>query len=184
MRLMWQHIPGFRSARMTVSAPVIGIRETRRIVGHYTLSVADAQGETHFNDTIALTGFGWDLGDPRKTSHQPMFGKRFGLAYIEIPYRCLVPERIDNLIVAGRCISVERDVLGPVRVQPVCFATGQAAGLAAAQVAQNGTAFADVDTVALRLQLGKAGAIVSCDADLDEALLNTWVQQHMIETGQ
>ena len=183
MRLMRRHFPGFGDARMTASAPVIGIRETRRIVGRYTLSVADARGETHFADTIALTGFGWDLGDPKKSSHQPMFGKRFGLAYTEIPYRCLVPQIIDNLIVAGRCISVERDVLGPVRIQPTCFAMGQAAGTAAASVARTGGAFADIDTATLRRELTDAGAIVSCDAKLDERLLDNWVQKHMKETG-
>ena len=183
IRLMCRHIPGFTNARMTASAPVIGIRETRRIVGQYTLTVDDARGETHFPDTIALTGFGWDLGDPKKASHQPMFGKHFGLAYTEIPYRCLVPQTIENLIVAGRCISVERDVLGPVRIQPTCFAMGQAAGTAAARLIQNNKTFATIDTNALRQDLVNAQAIVSCSAQLDQPLLDSWVQKHMKETG-
>ena len=183
MRLLQKHVPGFSAARMTMSAPVIGVRETRRIVGEYTLTVADARGTTHFDDTIALTGFGWDLGDPEKLSHQPMFGTSFGLPYTEIPYRTLVPKGIDNLITAGRCISVERDMLGPVRIQPACFATGQAAGMAAARVARKGTPFACIDARELRDSLNAAGAITASDAQCDDALLQGWIRQHMAETG-
>jgi len=184
MEILKEHVPGFADARMSFSAPTIGIRETRRIVGEYTLRTDDVCNETHFPDTIALTGFGWDLPDPKRPSHQPMFGRSFGLPYTEIPYRSLVPRGITNLIVAGRCISVERDVMGPVRVQPACFATGQAAGTAAAWVADSGTAFSEVDTTKLRSRLIENGAIVSCSAKLDAKLLDSWVCTHMVETGE
>ena len=184
VRVLKENLPGFADARMTVSAPSMGIRESRRIKGRYRLSVDDVRSETHYPDTIALTGFGWDLPDPKQPSHQPMFGKSFGLPYTEIPYRSLLPKNIDNLVVAGRCISVERDVLGPVRVQPACFATGQAAGTAAAWVAASGKPFAEVNTGRLRHRLVEQGALISCDAELDAELVDDWVRIHRAETGE
>ena len=182
MDIIRKYVPGFSSARMTATAPMIGIRETRRIVGEYMLSVADVLEGRHHTDTIALTGFGWDLPDPEKTAYQPMFGKRINLPYIEIPYRSLIPKGIDNLIVAGRCISVERQVLGPVRIQPACFATGQAAGTAAA-LALDGTPFAKINVETLRKHLLEDNAIISSDAQLDEELISQWHQIHLKETG-
>ena len=182
MDIIKKHIPGFSSARMTVTAPMLGIRETRRIVGQYTLTVADVVEGIHHTDTIALTGFGWDLPDPGKTSHQPMFGKGINLPYIEVPYRSLIPIGIDNLIVAGRCISIERQVLGPVRIQPACFATGQAAGIAAV-LALNEIPFTKINTDDLRRSLVENSAIVYSEAKLDEKRLAEWDQIHLRETG-
>lgn len=184
LRILRDHVPGFAAARLTQTSPRLGIRETRRIRGEFVLRTSDLTTPTHFPDTIALTGFGWDLPDPQKPSSQPMHGVAFSLPYTEVPYRCLVPCGVTNLLVAGRCISVERDVLGPVRVQPCCFATGQAAGMAASMVAQHGTSAAEIDHVTLRGQLRKAGAIVECGAKTDTALVAEWVHRHRLETGQ
>ena len=77
-----------------------------------------------------------------------------------IPYRVLVPRPVRNVICPGRAISVERDVLGPLREQAPCYAMGHAAGLAAAQAVREDLAFAEVDSDALREALVSAGAIV------------------------
>lgn len=183
MDFLKTHVPGFANARMVATASRIGIRETRRIIGEYTLAVSDMIQGTLFQDTIALTGFGWDLSDPKKPSHQPMFGKNLGHSFSEIPYRCLVPKGIDNLIVAGRCISVERDALGPVRIQPACFAMGQAAGIAAAWNAGSGVHLNEINTDALRNRLLELDAIVSCDAELDVELVQSWTADHKFEIG-
>ena len=183
MNIIKKYVPGFAKARMTATAPMIGIRETRRIAGEYTLTVADVIEGVHHADTIALTGFGWDLPDPEKSAHQPMFGKSIQLPYIEIPYRVLVVKGISNLITAGRSVSVEREVLGPVRIQPACFATGQAAGTAAALSVEGDVAFSEIDIDVLRRNLVENGAIIASEALLDTDVLAEWDRIHMKETG-
>jgi hypothetical protein len=76
----------------------------------------------------------------------------------------MVPRPVKNLICPGRAVSVERDVLGPLRVMAPCFAMGEAAGLAAAQVVRQGTAFHEVDVGRLRRMLAERGAIVDMAA--------------------
>ena len=106
----------------------------------YQLAVEDFINNLKFEDTIAITSYGWDLPDPLKPSNQPYYKlddhgeyKGFvikGQQIKRIPYRSLVPVDLDNVIVAGRSISCERDVLGPIRVMAPCMAMGQAAGTA------------------------------------------------------
>ncbi len=157
-----KHIAGFENASIRAIAPVIGIRETRRIVGEYTLTVADLTANRNFKDTVALSGYGWDLPDPKAPSFQPMHGISKP-EFTPIPYGCLVPKGCDNLIVAGRCISVERDVLGIVREMAPCVAMGQAAGLAAAQAVSALCSFKDINTEKLQSDICAAGGIVSLE---------------------
>ena len=77
-----------------------------------------------------------------------------------IPYRIMVPHPITNLICPGRAVSVERDVLGPLRVMAPCMAMGEAAGIAAAQSVAGGCGFDAVDTADLRAELARNNAIV------------------------
>ena len=100
---------GCKEAYITMTSPQVGVRETRRILGEYSVAKADWDAKTVFDDHI-------------------------GFAYEEksFPYRSLVPREVDNLLVAGRCISHERDILDPVRLVPPCMVTGYAAGMAAA----------------------------------------------------
>ena len=160
--LMRKYFPGFADARIKSVAPVLGIRETRRIVGDYIYSVDDLLAARDFEDTIGFSGYWWDLPDPKKPSYQPMHENKVGMKrlYTPIPYRVMVPRPIRNVICPGRAISVERDVLGPLREQAPCYAMGHAAGLAAAEVAQNGCAFRDVDTARLRQTLRDQDALV------------------------
>jgi hypothetical protein len=160
MALMRRHVPGFAQAQVKLVAPVLGIRETRRIVGDYVLTVADLVEGHDFPDTIGYSGYGWDLPDPKRPSHQPMSGVRRKRDFTPIPYRVLVPRPVANVICPGRAISVERDVLGPLREQAPCYAMGHAAGLAAVQAVREHLAFRDVDTDALREALLSEGAVV------------------------
>jgi hypothetical protein len=161
MAIMREHIPGFANARIKLVAPVLGIRETRRIVGDYVYTVQDVLDQADFPDTIGFSGYGWDLPDPKKPSYQPLADsdKKLKRPYTPIPYRCLVPRTVSNLICPGRAISVERHVLGPLREQAPCYAMGHAAGLAAVQAVE-GKRFIDVDTDRLRAELRAQGAIV------------------------
>lgn len=133
-QLMQRHIPGFRNARIRFIASMPGIRETRRLDGEFTLTVRDLREGTRFEDTVGFCCYGWDLPDPNKPSRQPMneCSMKIHGDRIPLPFRIMIPKRISNLLCPGRAVSVERDVLGPVRVMASCMAMGEAAGTAAA----------------------------------------------------
>jgi len=157
--IMKEYFPGFKNARIKMIAPVVGIRETRRIVGKYVLTVEDLCNGKVFDDSIAVSSYGWDLPDPNKPSHQPMEKVKTASKFTHIPYRCLLPSPIKNLIVAGRCISVEREVLGPVRVMAPCMAMGQAAGIAAAISVKSNQVFSEIDVKEVQSELERDGCI-------------------------
>jgi len=158
MELMRKHFPGFAQARVKAVAPTLGVRETRRIRGAYRLTVADLSSNRDFADTIGFSSYGWDLPDPRRPSDNPGHGQKREVT--PIPYRVMVPQHITNLICPGRSISVERPVLGPLRVMAPCMAMGEAAGQAAQQAVRDDRPFAEVDTTALRRDLAAHDAIV------------------------
>lgn len=160
LNLLQRYVPGFAQARLVQTSPVLGIRDTRRIVGDHRISVADAVEGRRHTDTIALSGYQWDMADPKQPSYQRMEGQGMALPYVEIPYRSLLPQGVDNLIVAGRCLSAAWDALGIVRIMPACFAMGEAAGTAAALAARDGRPFRQVDIAELRASLVAQGTIL------------------------
>ena len=166
LMLMKRHFPGFENARIKLVAPVLGVRETRRIVGDFVMTVEDLVEGRDFEDTIGFSGYGWDLPDPRKPSHQPLHGLERKRNYTPIPFRVMVPRPLKNIICPGRAISVERHVLGPLREQGACYAMGHAAGVAAAMVAKNGGSFAEIDTEALREELRQENAKVDWEQEV------------------
>ncbi len=132
IEILRKHFPGFANARLRYIATMPGIRETRRIEGEMTLTVEDLLYEHDFEDTIGFSCYGWDLPDPKRPSLQPMEKKRIR-ELIPIPFRIMRPKNISNLSCPGRSVSVERDVLGPIRVMAPCMAMGEAAGVFAAK---------------------------------------------------
>lgn len=171
LKIFRKHIPGFENARVKAVAPQLGIRETRRIVGDFVLSVEDLVLDREFEDCIGFSMYGWDLPDPEKPSIQPFANDTLtgykhkvkkGLS-TPLPYRIMLPRPVQNLICPGRGVSVEGQVLGPVRVMAPCMAMGEAAGVASEQVVRKGISYVDVDTDALREKLRKANAIVDRD---------------------
>lgn len=164
-RIMREYFPGFQNARIRKLSDTLGVRETRRICGRYTITVEDALSGRNYDDCIAATTYNFDLPDPLRPSYDPMMGdaKNPNAArkhvVIRIPYSSLLPQNMDNLIVAGRCISAQREVLGPVRIMGPCMMMGQAAGTAAALAAGQGGRFPAVDVSALRTTLWKDGVI-------------------------
>jgi len=158
MALMRAHFPGFAHARLKAVAPMLGVRETRRIEGPYVLTVADVNQAAGFADTIGFSAYGWDLPNPKRPSDNPHHGRKPEVA--PIPYRIMLPRGVDNLICPGRAVSVERPVLGPLRVMAPCMAMGEAAGEAAAMAVQDRLAPSDVPADALRARLAEAGAVV------------------------
>ncbi|MCL4533833.1 MAG: FAD-dependent oxidoreductase [Bacteroidetes bacterium] len=155
--VLQKYLPGFENAYLIETAHQLGVRESRRIVGEYVLTTEDVLGSHMFDDAIARGGRALDIHAEEGGKPGRWIEIRKGKAY-GIPYRCLVPKTIDNLLVAGRCISVEHMALGSVRGIPLCIATGQAAGTAAALSAKEGVAPRRVDIAKLRDTLAKQGA--------------------------
>lgn len=124
------HIAGFENSYISQVASQIGVRESRRIIGEYILNERDITGGTKFDDPVAKGNYPIDIHSP--TGSGTVFKKLGPAVYYEIPYRCLIPKKIENLLVTGRAISATHEALSSIRVMPTCFALGQAAGSAAA----------------------------------------------------
>jgi FAD dependent oxidoreductase len=136
-----QTVPGFERAWLVDTASQVGVRRTRRLRGEYVLTEADVSGEnTRFEDAI---GRGNDF-------------RKQGIAY-DIPYRSLLPTRIEGLMTAGRCLSSTHDALEPLREIHVCWVTGQAAGTAAALSLRRNSSPRQVPIGDLQTTLREAG---------------------------
>lgn len=146
-----QRVPGFARARIAATGTQIGIRESRRIVGRYTLTAQDVLEARRFDDAVARSAYPIDVHNP---SGAGTTTKRLapGASY-EIPYRCLVPCNREQLLVAGRCISTTHEALASTRLTPTVMTLGQAAGTAAALACERGVSVGDVDTQELRGRL-------------------------------
>lgn len=127
LTLMRRLLPGCENVELVASAAMIGLRETRRIQGEFILTGADIKGKREFEDVIFLSGNSIDMHSGSAVNYQPASGTPY-----QVPYRILLPKKIQNLLVAGRCSSMDREALAAIRVMPPVFAMGQAAGSAAA----------------------------------------------------
>ena len=136
--------PGFEKAHLCRIADQLGITESRRLQGRYVLARSDM--DRAFDDGVAVTG------------HWTKYG-----ALYHIPYGSLLPREVSNLLVAGRCISVDHRVHHATKEIPACMATGEAAGTAAALAVQAGVDPPALDLASLRGALVDAGAIVSLE---------------------
>ena len=146
-----RRVPGFAGARIAATGTQVGIRESRRIVGRYTLTRDDVLQARRFDDAVARSAYPIDVHNPSGsgTSTQRLAP---GESY-EIPYRTLLPVNREQLLVAGRCISTTHEALASTRLTPTVMTLGQAAGTAAALACARGVRVADIDTNELRAQL-------------------------------
>ena len=171
-----RNVPEYRNAYLAATGGTMGLRESRRLVGLYELTRQDVLGYREFDDKIArgsymidvhkfrgapgprqVTGNAPDAAKGRKDGEMTRLEK--GRSY-SIPYRCLVPRRMDGLLASGRCLAADRDALGSVRVMAICLATGQAAGLAAALSARQGLPARAVNVQVLQQALLEQKAIL------------------------
>jgi len=134
-------VPGFENATVSLMADQLGITESRRLQGDYVMTREDL--DRRFDDVIARTGH-WTKYD----------------CVYNIPYRSLLPRSLDNLLVAGRCISVDHRVHHATKEIPPCMATGQAAGTAAALAVKSGVSPKQIDVSVLQNELRLQGAIL------------------------
>lgn len=142
-----KYVEGFENIELAATGALLGIRESRRILGDYILNIEDFKNRAVFEDEIGRYCYPVDIHSPKADAENQKkadedFRKNFryekGESY-GIPYRSLVPLGLSNVLVAGRCISCDRYMQASIRVMPGCFITGQAAGTAAAMAARNST---------------------------------------------
>ena len=151
-------VPGFEEARIAATGTQIGIRESRRIAGDYTLTRDDVLGARHFDDAVARSAYPIDIHNPSGSgtiTHRLPEGSSY-----EIPYRCLLPQGVERLLVAGRCISTTHEALASTRLTPTVMTLGQAAGTAAALAKRAGTTVRALDVRGLRTALLDDGVLL------------------------
>ena len=157
----------FANSFLVATGSLMGIRETRRIIGDYFLARDDHFDRRSFPDEITRNSYYIDVHNSKDeievgVEYAKKFQEReqhYGKGESHgIPYRCLTPKGLKNILVAGRSISCDRIVNGSIRVMPVCLAMGEAAGAAAAMAAAGDTDVHNVDTYKLRQLLREAGA--------------------------
>lgn len=154
--LMRRLLPGCEHVELVDSASMLGQRETRRIQGKFVLTGDDIKSKRKFEDVIFLSGNSIDMHSGSAVNYQPASGAPY-----QVPYRILLPQKVDNLLVAGRCSSMDRVALAAIRVMPPVFAMGQAAGTAAAMCISQGIQPADVPVERLQQMLQKDGVLLA-----------------------
>jgi len=162
-------VPGFEQSYIVDLPPQLGIRETRRVAGSYQLSGEDVLGCASFDDAIGVNG--WPIeshvaGDVIFKFPDIPQSRGFN----ELPYRMLLPEGIDNLLVAGRCASMTHEGQSAARVSGACFAMGEAAGTAAALALAGNGSPRDIDVAKLQRQLREQGAFIGQDQQVPAGL--------------
>jgi len=175
-----KYVPGCEQAELVTTGSLMGVRESRRIVGEYELTYDDYIAQRQFPDQIGLYNAPVDIHvyDDSEAEYQRYHqeftrtgrlqaGQCFG-----IPYGILVPRAWQNLWVAGRCNSSDVRAHGAIRVQPACAMMGQAAGTAAVQALATGQPACDLDTAALVATLRREGAFLP-QAELSRAMTRT-----------
>jgi hypothetical protein len=140
--------PRFKDAYLVKMAAQIGVRESRRVMGEYVITVDDVLEAVKFEDGIARSRYPVDIHSP--TGEGTVIQHLPPGEFYEVPYRCLVPLNVDNLLVGSRCISSTHEAHSSLRVMPVVAGIGEAAGIAAAWSAQRGISPRQVDGVKLK----------------------------------
>jgi hypothetical protein len=162
-------VPGFENSYIVDLPPQLGIRETRRVIGGYMLSGEDVLGCALFEDSIGVNGWPMEshvAGDVI-FKFPPIPQSR---GFNELPYRMLIPEGLDNLMVAGRCASMTHDGQSAARVSGACFAMGEAAGTAAALALDGNASPRELAVGRLQARLKAEGVFIGRDQPVPEGV--------------
>lgn len=154
-----KNVPGFKEARLVCTGPQVGVRESRRVKGQYVLTAQDIVEGRKFEDVVAKNGMGLDIHEQTEQGGHRWVRIRKGGSH-DIPYRSLLPLKIENLIVAGRCISCTQKAFTSVRWGGPCMATGQAAGTAAALSIRRKCSPKEIEVALLQKTLRESGALL------------------------
>lgn len=159
-----EYLTGFENMELVATGSLMGIRETRRVMGEYVLTLRDFIDRASFGDEIGRYCYPVDIHasddsvEGYEKFHREHDGYRYGRGEsYGIPYRILVPRGVRNLLVAGRCVSTDRAMQSSIRVMPGCYLTGQAAGVAAAQCALGGIEPSRADVRSIQRTLKSMG---------------------------
>ena len=155
--MLQKHVPGFEQCSLVGINATLGVRETRRLIGRKYLTVDKALAYDIPADTIALAAFMIDIHSGK--DHHSRFTKLDGP--FGIPYLTLVSRDIENLMMVGRCISMDYEVTGSARVMATCMATGEAAGIGAALAVKQNVDPAQVSHEEARAALRAGGAVLA-----------------------
>lgn len=159
---VFRHHPYFTRSYVAATATHVYIRETRRVMGEYKLTEDDAVQGKRFEDAITSCRYMIDVHPiddtevGRYENHEPF----------DIPYRCLVPLKVDNLLTAGRCISADRVAQSALRISGTCMSTGEAAGTGAALSITRNVTPRGLDGRIVRQELEARGVNIRPDAGL------------------
>ncbi|MDX3904280.1 MAG: FAD-dependent oxidoreductase [Pigmentiphaga sp.] len=156
VRFLRKYVPGFERSYAVQSGVHTGVRETRRIVGEYQLTAEDLLSARKFPDAIARGSYPVDIHNP--TGKGTLLKRIPADDAYDIPLRALIPQRVERVVVAGRCISGTHEAHSSYRVMPIAMATGQAAGVCAAMAARRRIVPRDVAADEVRQELIRQGA--------------------------
>ncbi len=161
MPVFRKYVPGMENCYMISTPGTVGLRESRRAMGDYVLTEADMHAHREFEDSIGYGSFFIDIHNldgpgMAKTTQRPDPGFKY-----QIPFRILCPQNVENLLVAGRCVSVTHVGLGSLRVMIQCILMGEAAGTAAALSLRQNVTARHVDIKSLQAELRARGGILS-----------------------
>ncbi|HPB30146.1 MAG TPA: FAD-dependent oxidoreductase, partial [Candidatus Sumerlaeota bacterium] len=160
-RFMKKYFPGFENACISQAACLLGVRESRRIIGEYYLTGRDILDYTKFEDAVARSNYPVDIHgalDEYENYQRPALPLED--RFFEAPYRCLVPRGVDNLLVTGRCVSADFVAQSTLRIQPTCRALGEAAAIAAHLSLGDGVSPRALDGRRVRAELKAGGAFL------------------------
>ncbi len=155
---MKKHADGLENSYLMMTASEIGVRESRMIVGEYTLTCDDCKNCTKFEDAVVACNYDMDIHNPEGKGTSHYFFKPD--EYYTIPYRCLIPKEASNLLVAGRCISSDHYAQASYRIMPVVCCIGEAAGTAVALALKNKITVREVNVKELQSTLKNNNAFV------------------------
>ena len=156
---MKRHADGLENSFLMMTAAEIGVRESRMIVGDYVLTEQDCKNCVKFEDAIAACNYDIDIHNPEGTGTSHYYFPAG--AYYTIPYRSLIPQNINNMLVAGRCISSDHGAQASYRIMPVVCCIGEAAGSAIGLAARNGCSVRDINPKDLQSVLKKNRAYIN-----------------------
>jgi hypothetical protein len=156
VRFLKKYVPGFEHSYAVQSGVTVGVRETRRIIGEYQLTAEDLLSARKFDDAIARASYPVDIHNP--TGKGTILKRIPADDAYDIPLRALIPQGVEGVIVAGRCISGTHEAHSSYRVMPVAMATGQAAGICAALSARQNIPLRDIPAPEVQQELLRQGA--------------------------
>ena len=155
---MKKHADGLENSFLMMTAAEIGVRESRMIVGNYVLTENDCKSCVKFEDAIAACNYDIDIHNPEGTGTSHYYFPAG--AYYTIPYRSLIPQNVNNMLVAGRCISSDHGAQASYRIMPVVCCIGEAAGSAIGLAARGGYSVRDINPKDLQSVLKKNRAYI------------------------